>query len=260
VRSPSGQVHRGGARVLPDPVTAGLTVDAPGHAGPPRLRRRRPQDSMWRATITNVFSVTKALTALCALILAGQGELDPAAPVIRYWTVFATPGKEKMLVRHLFSHTAGLPTGTGRSTISTTGRRRRHGWLRIPLRGSRGTVAGDRSLTQTFHVGEVVRRITGRSLGEFFAEDVAEPLGADFHVGLTAEHDSRGGAGAVPPPFRDEDYVARAAGDSALSTAGTPVRVRDGNTIARRRAQILRRAASATPGRWPLVQSVMARG
>ena len=66
-----------------------------------------------RDTITNVWSVTKTMTALCALVLADRGELDLAAPVGRYWREFAVAGKEKVLVRHLLAHTAGLPDWDG---------------------------------------------------------------------------------------------------------------------------------------------------
>ena len=62
-----------------------------------------------RDTIANVYSVTKTMTAVCALVLADRGELDLAAPVARYWPEFAAAGKEEVLVRHLLSHTAGLP-------------------------------------------------------------------------------------------------------------------------------------------------------
>jgi CubicO group peptidase (beta-lactamase class C family) len=64
-------------------------------------------------TITNVYSVTKTMTALCALVLADRGELDPAAPVARYWPEFAAAGKDHVLVRHLLAHTAGLPDWDG---------------------------------------------------------------------------------------------------------------------------------------------------
>src|SRR4051812_18867496 len=66
-----------------------------------------------RDTITTVWSVTKTMTALCALILADRGGLDLDAPVARYWPEFAAAGKEKVLVRHLLSHTAGLPDWDG---------------------------------------------------------------------------------------------------------------------------------------------------
>ena len=68
----------------------------------------------WQAdTITNTWSVTKTMTALCALILADRGELDLDAPAGRYWPEFGAAGKDKVLVRHLLSHTAALPDWTG---------------------------------------------------------------------------------------------------------------------------------------------------
>jgi CubicO group peptidase (beta-lactamase class C family) len=188
-------------------------------------------------TITNVWSVTKTMTALCALILADRGELDRAAPVALYWPEFAAAGKDKVLVRHLLAHSAGLPDWDGPiedlyDWPSATARLAAQAPQWEP-----GTAAGYHSVTQGFLVGEVVRRITGRRLGEFFAEQVAGPLGADFHIGLSAEHDHRV-ALTVPPPSRGEDYAAGPASSSAAPSAGTAVRVRDGNSVAWRRAQI----------------------
>jgi CubicO group peptidase (beta-lactamase class C family) len=215
--------------------------------------------SPWqRDTITNVFSVTKTMTALCALILADRGDLDLAAPVCQYWPEFGTAGKEGVLVRHLLAHTAGLPDWNGPiedlfDWPSATARLAAQAPLWEP-----GTAAGYHSLTQGFLVGEVVRRITGRSLGDFFAEEVALPLGADFHIGLSAEHDSRV-ALAVPPSSRDEDYAAGTVGN-APPTAGTAVRVRDGNSLAWRRAQIPAASGFGNARSVALVQSVMACG
>lgn len=133
-----------------------------------------------RDTITNVWSVTKTMTALCALILADRGELDPDAPVGRHWPEFAAAGKEKVLVRHLLSHTAGLPDWDGPveelyDWTSATAR-----LAALAPQWEPGSAAGYHSLTQGFLVGEVVRRITGRSVGEFFAAEVAGPLGAQI--------------------------------------------------------------------------------
>jgi CubicO group peptidase (beta-lactamase class C family) len=213
-----------------------------------------------RDTITNVWSVTKTMTALCALVLADRGELDLDAPVGRYWREFARAGKEKVLVRHLLGHTAGLPHWDGPveelyDWPSATARLAAQTPQWEP-----GSAAGYHSLTQGFLVGEVVRRITGRSLGEFFAQEVAGPLGADFHIGLPAEHDHRV-ALTVPPPGRDEDYAASAPGSSALPTAGTTVvRVRDGNSVAWRRAQIPAASGFGNARSVALVQSVIACG
>jgi CubicO group peptidase (beta-lactamase class C family) len=210
------------------------------------------------------------MTALCALILADRGELELTAPVARYWPEFAAAGKEKVLVQHVLAHTAGLPDWVGPLEEL-------YDWpaatARLAAQAPQwqpGTAAGYHSLTQGFLVGEVLRRITGRSVGDFFAEEVAGPLGADFHLGLGAEHDHRV-APAVPPPGRDEDYVAGAAGSDALTPGGdalapagapspavTPIRVRDGNSRPWRRAQLLAVSGFGNARSVALVQSVMA--
>ncbi|MGX1272032.1 serine hydrolase domain-containing protein [Streptomyces phaeoluteigriseus] len=212
-----------------------------------------------RDTIVNVWSVTKTMTALCALLLADRGELDPDAPVARYWPEFAAAGKEDVLVRHLLAHTAGLPDWDG--PVAEL-----YDWpaatARLAARAPQwrpGTAAGYHSLTQGFLVGEVVRRITGRTPGEFFAAEVAGPLGADFHMGLSAEHDHRV-AVTVPPPGRDGDYRASAPGGDAVASAATPIRVRDGNGVAWRRAQIPAASGYGNARSVALVQSVMACG
>ncbi|MFI5818277.1 serine hydrolase domain-containing protein [Streptomyces rishiriensis] len=221
-----------------------------------------------RDTLVNVWSVTKTMTALCALVLADRGELDMDAPVARYWPEFAAAGKEGVLVRHALSHTAGLPdwvwpvaelydwpTATARLAAQAP-------------QWEPGSAAGYHSLTQGFLVGEVVRRITGRTPGEFFAGEIAGPLGADFHIGLPAEHDHRV-APAVPPPSRDEDYTASAAAGDAASDASTApdspgrptaLRVRDGNSTAWRRAQIPAASGFGNARSVALVQSVPACG
>src|SRR6185437_5377618 len=174
---------------------------------------------------------------LCALILADQGELDLAAPVSRYWPEFAVAGKEKVLVKNVLAHTAGLPDWDGPveelyDWPAATARLAAQAPLWEP-----GSVAGYHSLTQGFLVGEVIRRVTGRSVGEFFAAEIAGPLGADFALGLPAAADARV-APSVAPPTRDEDYTASAPGGAAGPPAATAVRVRDGNSEAWRRAQI----------------------
>ncbi|MFG3030800.1 serine hydrolase domain-containing protein [Streptomyces sp. NPDC048253] len=215
-----------------------------------------------RDTIVNVWSVTKTMTALCALVLADRGELDPDAPVARYWPEFAAAGKEAVLVRHLLSHTAGLPDWDG--PVADI-----YDWpaatARLAAQAPQwepGTAAGYHSLTQGFLVGEVVRRITGRSPGEFFADEIAGPLGADFRMGLPAEHDHRV-ALTVPPPSRDEDYTAGAArSDVARTVTATPtaIRLRDGNSVAWRRAQIPAASGFGNARSVALVQSAMACG
>ena len=223
-----------------------------------------------RDTITNVWSVTKTMTALCALVLADRGELDLDAPVSRYWPEFAAAGKDKILVRHLLAHTAGLPDWDGPveelyDWPSATAR-----LAALAPRWEPGTAAGYHSLTQGFLVGEVIRRITGQSVGDFFAAELAGPLGADFRIGLPAEHDHRV-ALAVPPPGQDEDYAAGAARGGAAGPAGsagaagaaaaaTGIRVRDGNSVAWRRAQIPAASGFGNARSVALVQSLTACG
>ncbi|WP_314221212.1 serine hydrolase domain-containing protein [Streptomyces zaehneri] len=215
-----------------------------------------------RDTIVNVWSVTKTMTALCALVLADRGELDPDAPVARYWPEFAAAGKEAVLVRHLLSHTAGLPDWYGPvADIYDWPAATAYLAAQAP-QWEPGSAAGYHSLTQGFLVGEVLRRITGRSPGEFFADEIAGPLGADFRMGLPAEHDHRV-ALTVPPPLRDEDYTAGAArGDVARTVTATPtaIRLRDGNSKAWRRAQIPAASGFGNARSVALVQSAMACG
>jgi CubicO group peptidase (beta-lactamase class C family) len=157
----------------------------------------------WQAdSIVNVFSTTKTMTALCALILADRGELDFHAPVARYWPEFAAAGKERIEVRQLLGHTSGLsgwqtpltPVDLADWDKCTSLLAAQAPWWEP------GTASGYHAVTQGYLVGELVRRITGVSLGRFFAETVAGPLGADFHIGLPPEADPRVVALIPPPP------------------------------------------------------------
>ncbi|MGW0823241.1 serine hydrolase domain-containing protein [Streptomyces sp. NPDC002845] len=155
-----------------------------------------------RDTITNVWSTTKTMAALCALVLADRGALDLAAPVAAYRPEFAAAGKEDVRVRHLLSHTAGLPAWSGPMTVEDL-----YDWPTATARLAAqepawkpGTEAGYHSVTYGHLIGEVVRRVTGRSTGTFLAEEVTGPLCADFHIGLAAEHDHRVAPILLPPP------------------------------------------------------------
>jgi CubicO group peptidase (beta-lactamase class C family) len=157
-----------------------------------------------RDTIVNVFSTTKTMTALCALILADRGELDLHAPVVEYWPEFGQAGKGRIEVRHLLGHTSGL-AGWEQSLTLEDLADWEHCTALLATQApwwEPGTASGYHAVTQGYLLGEVVRRITGRSLGTFFREVVAEPLGADFHIGLPPEHDPRV-APLIPPPPAD---------------------------------------------------------
>ncbi|MGP3691640.1 serine hydrolase domain-containing protein [Streptomyces sp. IBSNAI002] len=215
-----------------------------------------------RDTLVGVNSTSKNMTALCALILADEGRLDLSAPVAAYWPEFAAAGKESVLVRHVLSHTAGLPDLSGLRAAEEL-----YDWESVTARLAAqalawepGTAAGYHALTFGFLVGEVVRRITGRSLGEFFAEEVAKPLGADFHIGLSAEHDHRV-APLIPPHELTEEYTASApAGADGVprETTGAAIQVKDVNSVAWRRAQIPAVNGFGNARSVALVQSVLA--
>jgi CubicO group peptidase (beta-lactamase class C family) len=155
----------------------------------------------WQAdTITSVASTTKTATALSALLLADRGELDVDAPVARYWQEFAANGKAGVLVRHCLGHTAGLPGWDARLTLDDL-----YDWEKATsLLAAQapwwepGTASGYHAVTQGYLVGEVVRRITGESLGRFFAREIAGPLDADFYIGVNPRDDHRIAA-SIPP-------------------------------------------------------------
>ena len=146
-----------------------------------------------RDTLVNLYSTTKGMTAICAHRLVEQGKLDLDAPVARYWPEFAQAGKESVPVRQLLSHTAGLPAvrkplpkgALYDWTTMTTALAEQDPWW------TPGSQHGYHAMTYGFLVGELVRRVSGQSLGNYFREHVAEPLGADFHIGLDAAQDRR---------------------------------------------------------------------
>jgi CubicO group peptidase (beta-lactamase class C family) len=139
-------------------------------------------------TITNVWSTTKPMTSLCAHILMDRGELDPDAPVARYWPEFAAGGKADIPIRSIMNHQSGLTGLTERLRVEEY-----YDWEKVtdllaaqePL-FEPGSTSGYQAITFGFLVGEVIRRITGQSCGTFFGSEIAGPLGADFRIGLPA--------------------------------------------------------------------------
>ncbi|WP_281202062.1 serine hydrolase domain-containing protein [Nocardia harenae] len=238
-----------GARRRPGEVAAGLGAD-----GDPVLDawggfRDAARTLPWeRDTIVNVWSTTKTMVALCALLLADRGELELDAPVAGYWPEFAAAGKGEVRVRHLLGHTAGLPDwGRPITAAELYDGPAVTAALAAPAPAwEPGTVAGYHAVTFGFLLGEVIARVSGRSVGRFFADEVAAPLGADFHIGLAAEHDHRV-AELVPDPTGD-------------SPDGFPVGVSDANTAAWRRAEIPAINGHGNARSVALVQSVLACG
>jgi CubicO group peptidase (beta-lactamase class C family) len=146
-----------------------------------------------RDTLVNVWSTTKGPVALCAHILADRGLLDFDAPVAAYWPEFAAAGKDKVLVRHLLSHRAGLSGLREPHSVADL-----YDWELTTARLAAtepwwepGTRSGYHALTYGFLVGEVVRRISGLRPGAFLEREVTGPLGTDFTVGLPAKEAGR---------------------------------------------------------------------
>jgi len=148
----------------------------------------------WRRdTLVDVFSIGKAMVTVCVLMLVDRGEVALDSPVARYWPEFAAAGKGGVTVRTLLSHRAGLPAV--RRDVSEA---EIYDWdaLTGALAAEEpwwepGSTHGYHVNTFGFLTGEIVRRVSGASIGEFFRREVAAPLDADFHFGLDREHDAR---------------------------------------------------------------------
>jgi CubicO group peptidase (beta-lactamase class C family) len=168
-------------------VDGELTVDLWG--GHQDLALQRPWQ---RDTLVNVWSTTKMAAALCVLVLHDRDALSLDAPMATYWPEFAANGKEAVLVRHVLGHTAGLPVFDDVPDDLTV-----FDWdeccRRLAGQAPRwtpGDGSGYHAETQGWLVGELVRRVDGRSIGAFFRDEVAGPLGVDLHIGLAdRDHD-----------------------------------------------------------------------
>jgi CubicO group peptidase (beta-lactamase class C family) len=194
-------------------------------------------------TLVNVFSVGKAMTALCVHLLVERGALDLDTPVVRDWPDFAPHGKERVTLREILAHRAGLPAI--RRELAPLSM---YDWeLMTRLLAEEepwwepGSRHGYHVNTFGYLLGELVRRASGATLGAFFRREVAERLGADFHFGIGPEHDGRIADSLLPSrpiPVHEEDperarMVARAySNPEGISGNGTV------NTRAWRAAEI----------------------
>ncbi|MEU2086300.1 serine hydrolase domain-containing protein [Streptomyces albus] len=211
-------------------------------------------------TLTNVWSITKTVTSLAALMLADRGELDVYAPVARYWPEFAAGGKRDVEVRHLLSHTSGVSgleqPATVEDLYDTPGAAARMAAQRPWWKP--GTASGYHVMNYGHLVGELVRRITGQSLRQFVAEEIARPLGADFQIGA-AEADWGRVADVVPPP--PSGPAALPADSPAHKTlTGPAVAAATANTPAWRAADIGAANGHGNARSVARILSVLARG
>ena len=191
-------------------------------------------------TIINVYSTTKTMSFLCALILAERGQLNFDANVADYWPEFAQNGKADVKVWHIMNHAAGL-SGIDAPMIAedlynwdlVTGLLAAQAPWWLP-----GTKTGYHAITQGYLIGEVVRRITGISIGEFFRQEVADSLNADFFIGVPDAAFSR--IADLIPPGGDASLGTATGKDSIASRTfkSPPVTALASRTDAWRRAEI----------------------
>ena len=213
-------------------------------------------------TITNVWSSTKTVTSLAALMLADRGQLDVDAPVAKYWPEFGAAGKQDILVRHILSHASGVSGLDQPAVIEDL-----YDWERATARMAAqapwwepGTASGYHALNYGHLIGEVVRRISGKTLKQFVAGEIAGPLGADFQIGA-AESDWGRIADVVPPPPLPFDLEAIGPDSPAVKTlTGPPAVAENANTPQWRRADIGAANGHGNARSVARVMSVVARG
>ena len=213
-------------------------------------------------TITNVWSTTKTITSLAALMLVDRGELDVDAPVARYWPEFAANGKQGVLVRHVMSYASGV-AGLDQPAVAED----LYDWEESTSRFAAqapwwepGTASGYHALNYGHLVGEIVRRISGKTLKQFVAEEIAGPLGADFQIGA-AESDWHRISDVIPPPPLPFDFAALDPDSPAVKTLTGPlVPAEVANTPGWRRADIGAANGHANARSVARIMSVVARG
>jgi CubicO group peptidase (beta-lactamase class C family) len=161
-----------------------------------------------RDTLTLVFSVTKGVSSICAHMLVERGQLDLDAPVTTYWPEFGAAGKGATTVRDVLSHRTGLPVVDGPVTLEDladpAGMAARMA-VQAPL-FEPGTQHVYQAVTFSWTFGEIIRRITGETLGTFVARELTGPLGLDLYVGLPPELEAR--VSTIEPPDAPPELVA----------------------------------------------------
>lgn len=223
-----------GAAVAID-IDGELVVDLWG--GYRDVARTVPWD---RDTIVNVWSTTKEITALAVLMLVDRGLVDLDTPVATYWPEFSQAGKEAIEVRHLMAHTSGVSGWEQPFVVEEM-----YDWETSVARLAAqapwwepGTASGYHAQNQGHLLGEIVRRVSGKTLKQFVAEEIAEPLGVDLQIGADARDDGRI-AEIVPPPPLQFDLGSIPADSVMVKTlTGPAADAANANTPAWRRADM----------------------
>ena len=213
-------------------------------------------------TITNVWSTTKTITSLAALMLADRGQLDVDAPVATYWPEFAAAGKQNILVRDIMSHASGV-SGLDQPAVAED----LYDWDKATSRMAAqapwwepGTASGYHALNYGHLVGELVRRVSGKTLKQFVADEIAGPLSADFQIGA-AEADWGRIADVVPPPPLPIDFAALPQDSPTVRTLTGPiVEAQTANTPQWRRADLGAVNGHGNARSVARIMSVVARG
>jgi CubicO group peptidase (beta-lactamase class C family) len=198
-------------------------------------RDRRRTQPWERDTLVTVWSTIKGAVALVAHVLADRGLLDVDAPVARYWPEFAAAGKVGVTVRDLLSHRAGLAGLREPTSLADLG-----DWPLVTGRLAAmepwwepGAHVGYHALTFGYLVGEVIGRVSGRSLRDLLAAEVARPLEADVHIGLPPQDRDRVAPAVGSAPDDAATWAAQLAGASPVARAALTnpvISVDDANT------------------------------
>ena len=180
-------------------------------------------------TITILMSCTKAVAAICVHMLAQRGSIDYDAPVARYWQEFAAKGKASITVRDILAHRAGLMgfdeesgIGFGRELFDwdrcTAALANMEPWWKP------GTAYSYHALTFGYLAGEIVRRVSGKTVGEFCAAEIAGPLKLDLWIGLPLEQEDRVAPHILPPNQLTEEQARTLFSGLGLDMKSRPVR------------------------------------
>jgi CubicO group peptidase (beta-lactamase class C family) len=204
------------------------------------------------------------MAATCMLMLADRGEIDIDSPVATYWPEFAGHGKQDVTVAHVLGHTAGLPGWVPaiEPDVVLDHDRATAALIDQPTWWEPGTASGYHALSQGFLENEIVRRVTGRTLGTFFREEVAEPLGADFHIGLPESEDGRVAEIIAPGPEAMAEAAASFDPDSIAVRAllSCPLTGSEPNTREWRAAEIPAAGGTGNARSVARVHSALANG